>query len=238
MCSAAGILSPMLALEINVRKPNASVDALRKSGSMPAVFYGPKEAATSIAIDALKFDRVWKEAGEQTRIQLKGVGDVKEILIHDVQFHPVTSVPLHADFYVLEKGKKIRIKVPLKFVGVAPAEKAGNIVSKALHEIEIEVAPAELPHNLPVDISNLANVGEHITAAQIKLPPSATLISHAGDIVVSITEFKEEKIEEPVAPVAAEGAPVAVEAVAGAEAGAPKAEAADAKKETKKEEKK
>ena len=228
----------MLALEVKPREASESVDILRSQGAVPAVFYGPKEGATAISIDALKFDRVWKEAGETTVIQLKGVGDVKEILIHDVQFHPVTSVPLHADFYVLEKGKKIRIKVPLKFVGVAPAEKAGNIVSKALHEIEIEVAPAELPHNLPVDVSNLANVGEHITAAQIKLPPSATLISHAGDIIVTIIEFKEEKIEEPVAPVAAEGAPVAVETVAGAEAGAPKAEAADAKKETKKEEKK
>ena len=228
----------MLALEIKVREPNTSVDALRKSGSMPAVFYGPKEGATAISIDALKFDRVWKEAGETTVIQLKGVGDVKEILIHDVQFHPVTSVPLHADFYVLEKGKKIRIRVPLKFVGVAPAEKAGNIVSKVLHEIEIEVAPAELPHDLPVDISNLANVGEHITAGQIKLPPSATLITHAGDIIVTIIEFKEEKIEEPVVPIV-EGAPVAGEAAAaaGAEAGAPKAGAPEAKKDTKKEEK-
>jgi len=229
----------MLALEIKVREPKESVDSLRKRGVMPAVFYGPKEGALAISIDALKFDRVWKEAGETTVIQLKGVGDVKEILIHDVQFHPVTSIPLHADFYVLEKGKKIRIKVPLKFVGVALAEKAGNIVSKALHEVEIEVAPAELPHDLPVDISNLANVGDHITAVQIKLPPSATLITQAGDIVVSITEFKEEKIEEPVvAPVAAEGAPVAGEAVTGAEAGAPKAEATEPKKEAKKEAKK
>ncbi|KKW08175.1 MAG: hypothetical protein UY44_C0017G0033, partial [Candidatus Kaiserbacteria bacterium GW2011_GWA2_49_19] len=104
------------------------------------------------------------------------------------------------------------------------------------------VAPAELPHNLPVDISVLANVGEHITAEQIKLPPSAALITQAGDIVVTIIEFKEEKIEEPITPVAAEGAPVAGEAgavsVAGAEAGTSKQEAGDAKKEVKKEAKK
>src|SRR3990167_9280812 len=102
----------MLALEIKVREPNESVDSLRKRGVMPAVFYGPKEGATAISIDALKFDRVWKEAGETTVIQLKGIGDVKEILIHDVQFHPVTSVPLHADFYVeRDTGDRIKLHV-------------------------------------------------------------------------------------------------------------------------------
>jgi len=75
---------------------------------------------------------------------------------------------------------------------------------KALHEIEIEVAPAELPHSLPVDISVLANVGDHITAGEVRLPPSATLITDAEEIVVSITEFKEEKEETPSEVVPAE----------------------------------
>ena len=190
----------MLALEIKSREANESTDALRKRGAMPGVFYGPKEKSSAIAIDALKFERIWREAGETTVITLQGVGSDKETLIRDVQFHPVTSVPLHADFYVLEKGKKIRINVPLAFIGSAPAEKAGHIVSKALHEIEIEVAPAELPHSLLVDISVLMGVGDHIIARQIKIPPSATLITGANEIVASVTEFREEKIEVPVAP--------------------------------------
>ena len=52
-----------------------------------------------------------------------------------------------------------------------------------------------MPHHLAVDLSVLANVGDHITAAQIKLPASATLLSHAEEIVASVTEFKEEKEE-------------------------------------------
>ena len=229
----------MLALEIKRREAKESTETLRKRGVMPGVLYGPKEKSTAIAIDALKFDRLWREAGETTVVTLKGIGDAKETLIHDVQFHPVTSVPLHVDFYVLEKGKKIKIKVPLTFTGVAPAEKAGHIVVKTLHEVEIEVAPAELPHNLPVDISALSNVGERITAGQIKLPTSATLLTHASEIVASVTEFREEKVEIPVVPAeAVEGAPAEGEAILGSAAGEPVGVPAESKQETKKEGKK
>ncbi|MBI5457463.1 50S ribosomal protein L25 [Candidatus Kaiserbacteria bacterium] len=190
----------MLALEVKPRVENESADTLRKLGAVPAVFYGPKEAATPISVDARKLAHVWREAGETTIVTLKGLGEDKDTLIHDAQFNPVTGALLHADFYVLEKGKKIKIKVPLEFEGVAPAEKAGHIVVKALHEIEIEVAPAELPHHLSVDLVKLENVGDHITAAQIALPGSASLITHGEEIVASVTEFKEEKEEITPAP--------------------------------------
>lgn len=187
----------MLSLAVKARDAKDSSEALRTKGQVPAVFYGPKEEATPVAVDALAFDKIWREAGETTIVNLTGIGEEKQTLIHDVQFHPVTDRPLHADFYVLEKGKKVTINVPLEFEGVAPAEKAGHIVVKALHEVEIEVAPAELPHHLVVDLSLLANVGDHITASQIKLPSSAELKTNPDEIVVSITAFVEEKIEEP-----------------------------------------
>jgi len=74
---------------------------------VPAVFYGPKEASTAISVDARKLAHVWREAGETTIVTLKGLGEDKDTLIHDAQFHPVNGQLLHADFYVLEKGKKI-----------------------------------------------------------------------------------------------------------------------------------
>lgn len=190
----------MLALEVKPRNDTDSPDTLRTQGEVPAIFYGPKEKATPIAIDALKLEHVWKEAGETTIVTLKGVGDDKDTLIHDAQFHPVTGRLLHVDFYVLEKGKKVRIKVPLHFEGQAPAEKSGHIVVKTLHEVEIEVTPQELPHNLPVNISKLQNVGDHIVAHDIKLPASATLITSADEIVASVKEFKEESAEIAPAP--------------------------------------
>lgn len=190
----------MLALEVTSRGEGESADALRARGLVPAVLYGPKEPTTPIAIDALRLQHVWREAGETSIVVLKGVGEDKDALIHDAQFHPVTGKLLHADFYVIEKGKKITITVPLEFIGTAPAEKQGHIVVKTLHEVEIEVAPAELPHKLEVDISSLANVGDHLLASQIALPASASLVTGADEIVASVKEFKEEPTETAPAP--------------------------------------
>ena len=170
----------MLTLEVKPREAKSSLEDLRAAGSVPAIYYGPKEAATPIAINARALEHVWKQAGETTIITLKGAGDDHDTLIKDVQVHPVTGALVHADFYVLEKGKKITINIPLEFDETAPAEKLGHIVVKALHEVEIEVAPNELPHSLHVDLSKLENVGDHVTAADIKLPSSATLLTEAS----------------------------------------------------------
>src|SRR3990167_8115543 len=185
----------MITLEVQSGEGKESADTLRKQGVVPAVFYGPKEKTTPIAIDSLEFERLWRQAGETTIVRLTGVGEEKDALIHDVQFHPVTGKLQHADFYVIEKGKKVTLKVPLEFKGQAPAEKAGHIVVKTLHEVEIEVAPQDLPHSLPVDLTTLENVGDHITVARIPLPPSVSLVTNSEEIVVSVKEFKEEPEE-------------------------------------------
>ncbi len=191
-------------------KGKATNDEIRAKGAVPAIFYGPKEAPTSVVVNALELEKVWKAAGETTIVRIAGVGDEKDALFKDVQFHPVTGKMVHADFYVLEKGKKIEISVPLHFEGMSPAEKAGHILVKALHELEIEVAPAELPHHLLVDISALQAVGDHVLAKDVTLPPSATLKTDPEEIVASITEFVEEK----PAPAATEVAPAAAAAAA------------------------
>lgn len=209
----------MLELAIKPRDSKESTETLRVAGAMPAVLYGPKEDAIAITIDQRAFERLFKEAGETTLVKLKGIGDDKDTLIHDVQWHPVTDKPLHADFYVLEKGKKVTLNIPLEFVGTAPAEKLGHIVTKVVHEIEIEVAPHEIPQHLEVDISKLENVGDHIAAKEIKLPASAELKIDPEEILVSITAFVEEKpLETEVKLAEVEGdAEKAAEAAAAAE---------------------
>lgn len=191
----------MLSLTAEKRAPTEKLDAIRSAGKMPAVFYGPKEASTSITLNAKEFSKVWKKAGESSVIILKDAsGNEHETLIHEVDIHPLSGEPRHADFYVIEKGKKVEVSVPLSFEGVSPAvkDKAGILV-KVHREIEIEAAPRDLPHDLKVDISKLVELTDVIKAKDLSLPKGVELKINPEEVVASIAEAKEEVEEAPTA---------------------------------------
>jgi large subunit ribosomal protein L25 len=190
----------MITLNVEKRDLKESLGDIRKAGKMPAVFYGKKEASTAIQLPYAVFEKALKEAGESTILHLDGKGIDVDVLIHDVDLDPVTDKPRHADFYAIEKGKKLKISIPLEFIGVAPAVKdLGGILVKVMHEIEIEALPKDLPHKLVVDISDLKTFDSVIPASQIKLPEGVTLKVKPEDVVASVYEPKEEVVE--VAPV-------------------------------------
>lgn len=183
-------------LEVRKRQGKKSLNELRAGKEMPAVFYGPKETSTPIAVEVDAFKKLWKEAGESTVIELKGDGIDKEVLIHDVDVHPVSGEPRHADFYVMEKGKKVTVHVPLEFIGVSPAVKElGGILVKVMHEIEIEVLPKDLPQHIEVDISKLVDFDSQLLAKDILIPNGAELVTNPEEAVVLVSEAKEEQEE-------------------------------------------
>ncbi len=227
----------MLSLTVEKRDSKAKPWTLRKNGMIPAIFYGPKEPSTSVSIPMVEFKKVWKKAGESSVIILKEGTNEHEALIHDIDVHPLTGEPRHADFYVIEKGKKVEVSVQLVFAGISPAVKdQGGILVKVRREIEIEAAPRDLPHELIVDITKLVELTDVIQAKDLALPKGVELKIAPEEVVASIAVAKEE-VEE--APAAIDMSAIEVEAKGkevkegeGAEAGA--APAPEGKKEAKK----
>ncbi len=188
----------MLKLKAVKRDAVEKPEEIRESGLIPAVFYGPKEAAQSIKIGALEFEKIFKEAGESTVVILDVDGTEHETLIHDLAYHPVKGTISHVDFYVIEKGKKVQVHVPLEFSGVSPAEKnLGGTLVKVMHEIEIEAMPKDLPHEIIVSVESLVDFDSKITAKEIKLPSGVSLITDEEDVIALVQEAKEES-DEPV----------------------------------------
>lgn len=192
------VYSPnMITLNIQTRDTSENLEGLRKNGKMPAVFYGKKTESTPITIVLKDFIKVWRQAGESEVVSLKGDKTNVDVLIHSVDFDPVSDEPIHADFYVFEKGKKLEVDIPLEFVGTAPAVKdlGGNLV-KVLHEIKVSAEPQNLPKVINVDITSLSTFDSQILASDIVLPAGVTLVELPHEVVASVAEPKADEPEE------------------------------------------
>ena len=177
----------------------ASARALRRAGTIPGVVYGPHQEALSIAIEGRTFDKVFKEAGEASVVNLTGIGADLPVLIHEIDLDPLTHRPRHVDFYAITKGEKVEVAVPLSFIGESAAVEAGANLIKVLHELEIKADPMNLPHDIEVDLSLLATLGDQIHAKDLKLPAGIELMVDPEEVVALTQEVVEEK-EEIAAP--------------------------------------
>jgi large subunit ribosomal protein L25 len=213
----------MLTIPFETRDTKAPLGTLRKGGKVPAVFYGPKEKSTSISLKETEFKKAWKEAGESSIVILKNGDEEHEALIHEVDLHPVSGAIQHADFYVIEKGKKLEVSVPLEFTGVSDAVKAGGTLVKVLHELEIEALPKDLPRDIIVDISLLKTVDSQILVKDLTIPAGVEVKNEGEEVVAAIAVAKDEP-EEVISDISA----IEVVGAKGKEEEAAEGESADA----------
>jgi large subunit ribosomal protein L25 len=168
---------------------------LRARGVLPGIVYGPKEAATPLALSRAVFEKLFAKAGESTVITLKGLGSDKEVLVYEVEHDPVSGHAIHVDFYAIEAGKTIRVHVPIEFVGEAPVLKGEATLTKVLHEIEVECMPRNLPQHLTVDVTSLAAIGDAIHVRDLAPIAGVEILAEADDVVVVANAVVEE-VEE------------------------------------------
>jgi len=190
----------MVTLQAETRTKENKPAYIRSAGRVPAVFYGPTEKATPITVLKSDFIRVWKEAGESTVVSLTTEEGKYDVLIYNVDLHPVTNDPHHIDFYAIEKGKKVEVTVPLVFEGVSPAIKElGGSLVKVVHEIDVRALPASLPHEIVVSVEVLVDFESQITLKDIKLPEGVEVIGAPEEVVALVSEARDDS-EEEVAP--------------------------------------
>ncbi|MCF7906936.1 50S ribosomal protein L25 [Patescibacteria group bacterium] len=171
---------------------------LREDNIVPGVIYGHGIESLPIQVSASDFKKVLEEAGESTLVDLKIEGQSeKKVLIHDLQYHPLTGNIEHIDFYQIKEGEKIVVEVELEFVGESPAVKEeGGILIHELDKIEIECLLRDLIRNIEVDLSQLENINDVIRVQDLNLPSTIKSLSEPEASVVAVKAPQEEKEEE------------------------------------------
>lgn len=198
------------------------VKSVRNDGKIPAVVYGHGIAPTSLSLGTSEFLKLYRAAGSSSLIDLAvDGGSPVKVLVQEVQLHHLTMKPQHVDFRQINMKEEFEVEVPLAFQNDAPAVKelAGTLV-RAYDAVLVKCLPADLPHEIVVDLSTLKTFDDVITVENLVLPkgvvvlldPSVSLVSvaaplteeqlkkmeeeGAGDVTAVKTEAEEKKAEE------------------------------------------
>lgn len=211
-------------LEAKPRKiTGKQVKKLRREGLIPANVYGKDIKSQSLELPLVDFQKVFEEAGETGLVDLKVGDQTIPVLIHSLQTD-YKRTPLHADFFKVNLKEKVTAMIPVEVIGEAKAVTDGiGLLEEITKEIEVEALPTDLPENVPVNVENLANIGDQITIEDLKAPEAITITSDPSLVIVKIgdliSEEAKKQAEEEAA--AAEAAAAEGAAAEGAEGEAP-----------------
>ncbi len=193
--------------------------ALRRAGTIPGVLYGARRQPQLVAVDRKEFEAKVGVLEGTHLIRLNSAdGELggRLVLVKEVQRDPVQRHLLHADLYEVDVTTKIRLRVPLHFVGRAAGVDLGGILQPIRREVEVNCLPTEIPDYLEVDVTELG-IHDAVHLSQVKAPAGVDLIIDTDEAVVSVLPPVVEEVK-----VAAEGEGAAA---AGAPGEAAKAEA-------------
>lgn len=170
---------------------------LRSAGQIPAVVYGSIEHPLSVSIDARAFERLFRDAGESTLIELQVDGSTVPALVHEIARNAITNNFEHVDFYAVDMMQEVETEVPITFVGIAPAEKIGAI-TKVLHALHVRALPNKLPHDITIDLTPLVDLDSAIRVREVVMPSEVTVLNGPDDVIVSVSEqaLEEEGVPE------------------------------------------
>ncbi len=201
---------------------------LRRAGRVPAILYGAEVQPTKLHVDALDlFHALHTSAGGNVVIRLIVDGEEHLTMPREIQQHPVRGDLLHVDFLALERGRKVRVEVPVHLEGTE-AIAAPGVASQMLHQVPIRVQPLAVPDHLSLDISQLT-IGDTLRVRDLTLPPGAEIDIDLDETIVTVTsasvlEAPVEELPEAVASLPPERAPVGEAAGSGAPLGSERAE--------------
>ena len=146
---------------------------MRVAGQVPAVLYGGKEAAQSLAVNTKQVSAILRSAsGHNTIFKVKISGaEQTTAIVKDWLVDPVKGHLLHVDLLRIAMDVRMRVKVPIHTFGEAQGVKLqGGVFEMVTREVEIECLPSDIPTEFRLDISHLM-IGMQLRVSDIEVDP-------------------------------------------------------------------
>ena len=127
--------------------------AVRDAGMVPCVIYGGNQPVHFVADERAFKDLVYTPSAHTVVVELNGTS--YNVIMQDIQFHPVSDKILHIDFFQLSDDKEIIMEVPVKITGTSPGVLLGGVLRLNQRRLKVKALPKNLPDFVEANISEL-----------------------------------------------------------------------------------
>lgn len=173
--------------EVREKVGKGAARALRRDGRVPAVVYGEGADPIHFSVDPVALDKALHSTGFFSKVFELDLGKNKEkALARQVQFHPVTDVPMHLDFVRVKKDGKIHVAIPLTFINEekSPGMKKGGVLNISVHNLETNCPVNKIPETIEIDLEGM-EIHDTVHLADLKLPEGVTPLHPERDDVIA-----------------------------------------------------
>jgi len=182
--------------------------ALRRGGVVPGVLFGKSTGSIPVQVDGKQLELLYHQAGRTSvvRVSVDG-GSPTSAIIKGIQRNPLTGKALHVDLFAVDLTQEMQADIPLVFTGTSQAvEMEAAILFTALDHLKVRALPADLPHEIDVDLAPLTDMDATIHVRDLVVDERVTVLNDPDDLVAKVTPPREEEVIEPVVVEGEEGA--------------------------------
>jgi large subunit ribosomal protein L25 len=176
-----------LPAEARDRAGKGASRALRREGRVPAVVYGEKKEPLSIHVEERLLMRILSTGHFMNSvIMIDFQGTPQRTLPKAVDFHPVSSRPIHVDFLRISEHTKVHVAVPVRFDNeeASPGLKRGGVLNVVQHELELVCDAAHIPNEIHIPLDGL-DIGDSVHIGQVSLPDGVLPANQDDDFTVA-----------------------------------------------------
>ena len=176
-----------LPAETRERAGKGASRALRRDGRVPCVIYGDKKEPLSFHVEEKLLTKMLSTGhfmNSVIMVDLKGKSN--RTLPKDVQFHPVSSRPIHVDFLRIGEHSQVNVNVPVHFTDeeTSPGIKRGGVLNIVRHDLELICDASEIPEQILISLDGL-DIGDSIHISSVKLPKGSKSAIEDRDFTIA-----------------------------------------------------
>jgi large subunit ribosomal protein L25 len=163
---------------------------LRKTGMIPAIYYGKGIEPVSVAVSADDVRKVLVPGKRYALLDLEIDGKAgNPVVIYDYQKDAISQKITHIDFLKIEENSPVKVVVPVTLSGIPVGVKAeGGMLSQITRKLKLSVLPTKIPSVLTIDVS-ACHAGTTFYAENMDLG-DAVLVSKPRTVIFTISKAR------------------------------------------------